>query len=232
MKNNLKQHERSNTIGSFTLIELLVVIAIIAILAGMLLPSLNKARARARATKCVSNLRQCGTAALLYVDDYDGWMPAPNMIHRTNSNGISWAKMLYEDGYVPKNAALFSCPDSMPERTAESKLNSAYHYGMRILEHGSGLTKKHYRLDHRMETDNNGNTVENPTIWIADTAFDEQKTTSVSNFWNEAGSSQYLKAGVAAYHDKRAAVWFGDGHSELISKQALLDKGFKTAYFD
>jgi prepilin-type N-terminal cleavage/methylation domain-containing protein/prepilin-type processing-associated H-X9-DG protein len=216
----------------FTLIELLVVIAIIAILAGMLLPSLNKARARARATTCISNLRQCGTSALLYVDDFDGWMPAVSMIHRTNSSGISWAKMLYEDGYVPKNPALFCCPDSMPGRTAESKLNSAYHYGLRILEHGGGLTKKHYRLDHRMETDTNGNTVENPTIWIADTAYNETKTTSVSMFWNEAGSNAALKSCVAAYHDKRAAVWFGDGHSELISKQALLDKGFKTAYFD
>ena len=64
----------------FTLIELLAVIAIIAILASILLPALNKARDRAKTTKCMGNLKQIGTAFVMYMEDYQWWLPGQNAV--------------------------------------------------------------------------------------------------------------------------------------------------------
>lgn len=66
---------RSNATYGFTLIELLVVIAIIALLAAILFPVFAQARSKARQTVALSNLKQIGTAMLLYAQDYDECLP-------------------------------------------------------------------------------------------------------------------------------------------------------------
>ena len=92
----------------FTLIELLVVIAIIAILAAMLLPALQSARARAQAIKCISNLHQMGKIATAYMDDHRSFWPAGSRNNQAaDSEGRqlnNYIYQLYKGKYVDKGA--------------------------------------------------------------------------------------------------------------------------------
>jgi prepilin-type N-terminal cleavage/methylation domain-containing protein/prepilin-type processing-associated H-X9-DG protein len=117
----------------FTLIELLVVIAIIAILAGLLLPVLARAKDKGKAAKCQSNLRQLAMAAIMYEDDHQvypiGWPPAdllalpmfpiwyrqlqPYLGSKTNVSG----------------KGVFICPSSMQRAQVDEKLGNALREG-------------------------------------------------------------------------------------------------------
>jgi prepilin-type N-terminal cleavage/methylation domain-containing protein len=99
----------------FTLIELLVVIAIIAILAAILFPVFAQAREKARASSCLSNLKQIGTGLYMYLQDYDEAYP-PNRIGMLQNldcgkqGGYTWKEAIQP--YL-KNLQVWICPSSI-----------------------------------------------------------------------------------------------------------------------
>jgi prepilin-type N-terminal cleavage/methylation domain-containing protein/prepilin-type processing-associated H-X9-DG protein len=153
---------------AFTLIELLVVIAIIGILAGMLLPALARAREKANAARCVSNMHQWALALSMYNDDwreyypYDGSPGGPC----DQVNAKAWYNVLTpyigqntlcylytaaqtdKNKYpTPKNASIWVCPSATNKNPAVDMHNAIFYYGLSTCLHMQGSTQVGFRRD-------------------------------------------------------------------------------------
>jgi len=220
----------------FTLIELLVVIAIIAILASMLLPAINKARGRAKATDCTSKLKSLGFAAVMYGDNHDSYLPPARKADWTqcwyNTSGAvsEYISLFIGAGNRPGWAAYLPMKNLCPEMGRYSNLwmvplsnpvEIPYKDQVRMSFYGMNFTDLP-----ALPNDYYGHTIKkvvNPSSkvlhadannWGAAEGKNEGKfnltRTEADPSKESAGSS-----GISYCHDRRAGVLYFDGHVEL-----------------
>ena len=224
------RHLRS-TIAKFTLIELLVVIAIIAILAGMLLPALNKARESARSASCVNQLGQAMKAQIFYADDNRQWM----LGDRNRVEPKRWGDTLVHLNYITRE--VLNCPSNLkpvePEGATNTdwwgahtygafrvSLNSAYYWSI-VPESGqfgfSDANGNYYALSK----------LKNPTsvILLADTAIvSGEKAGRGFHAFNPWWTGE--NAAVSLSHNGQANFGYFDGHVGARNISGMREYGF------
>ena len=132
---------------AFTLIELLVVMAIISILASILFPVFSRAIDKAKATQCLSNVKQIQLATLMYSQDYDGWYPPGPYSYVDPNDGTTKVK-IWLDTLQPyiENYQIMVCPGEPPQ-TAPGPSGKLTGYAINYWMIGAGGNNAHKSSD-------------------------------------------------------------------------------------
>ena len=212
----MKSHRRNN---AFTLIELLVVIAIIAILAAMLLPALQSARARGKSASCLSNVKQLGAGLQQYVADNKDYLPLYYVKWDIENN--SWgAQVAPYLGISPEAVSpdIFFCPeDGITDSTKQIVSLRAFN---RQLKAGNFLSTYIWNLHSGYNRKDKPtwlraiqvNKIKAPSKYI--TAAETRTTNNSFNWESECGNGKYIAINM---HSGRFFTGiFGDGHANQM----------------
>lgn len=230
--------QRPNRFG-FTLIELLVVIAIIAILAAILFPVFAQAREKARQTSCLSNMRQIGTAALMYTQDYDERTPrnwyGDLGFEPTTAIGDTPERYKWMDSLQPyvKNSQLFICPSASQfpyiPRTSLRTGETTRKYG------GYAYNRAYGQVEIEGDSTPAGKSLSQfdlpaDTVWFAETIgggpydFDFRWPDVASNPTISTTTPRTLGVYIIERHHGRTNVLWCDGHAKAASLDLLAQK--------